>query len=106
LNQDYIRTARAKGLAEKKVILKHALRNAIIPVSTVIGMDLGQLLGGAVIVEVVFARPGLGTLIWDAILQRDYSQVQASVAVFAVLFILVNVLTDISYALLNPRVKV
>jgi len=105
LNQDYIRTARAKGLTEKKVVLKHALRNAIIPVSTVIGLDLGQLLGGAVIVEVVFARPGLGTLIWDAILQRDYSQVQASVAVFALLFILVNVLTDVSYAFLNPRVK-
>ena len=105
LGQDYVRTARAKGLTERKVILKHALRNAIIPVSTVIGMDLGQLLGGAVIVEVVFARPGLGTLIWDAILQRDYPQVQASVAVFALLFILVNVLTDISYALLNPRVK-
>ncbi|MBW2056657.1 MAG: ABC transporter permease [Deltaproteobacteria bacterium] len=105
LGQDYIRTARAKGLKEGRVIFKHALRNAMLSVVTVIGLATGQLLGGAVIIEVIFARPGLGTLIWDAILQRDYPQVQASVAVFAFFFIMVNLFTDLVYALLNPKIK-
>ncbi|HKU97610.1 MAG TPA: ABC transporter permease [Vineibacter sp.] len=106
LGRDYVRTARAKGLREPVVIVKHALRNALLSVVTVIGLTMGQLLGGAVIVEVVFARPGVGTMIWDAILQRDYPQVQAAVAVFAALFIFTNFLTDLLYGLLNPRIRV
>ncbi len=106
LGRDYVRTARAKGLREPVVIVKHALRNALLSVVTVIGLTMGQLLGGAVIVEVVFARPGVGTMIWDAILQRDYPQVQAGVAVFAALFIVTNFLTDLLYGLLNPRIRV
>ncbi|TXL76377.1 ABC transporter permease [Vineibacter terrae] len=106
LGRDYVRTARAKGLREPVVIVKHALRNALLSVVTVIGLTMGQLLGGAVIVEVVFARPGVGTMIWDAILQRDYPQVQAGVAVFAALFIATNFLTDLLYGLLNPRIRV
>lgn len=105
LGREYVRTARAKGVAESVVIVKHALRNALLSVVTVIGLTMGQLLGGAVIVEVVFARPGVGTMIWDAILQRDYPQVQAAVAVFAALFIVTNFLTDIAYSLLNPRIR-
>lgn len=105
LGRDYIRTARAKGVAEPVVIVKHALRNAMLSVVTVIGLTMGQLLGGAVIVEVVFARPGVGTMIWDAILQRDYPQVQAAVAIFAALFIATNFLTDFLYGRLNPRIR-
>ncbi len=106
LGRDYVRTARAKGLPERVVIVRHALRNALLSVITVLGLTVGQLLGGAVIVEVVFARPGVGTMIWDAILQRDYPQVQAAVAVFAALFILTNFLTDALYGALNPRIRV
>jgi len=105
LGREYIRTARAKGVAEPAVIIRHALRNALLSVITVLGLTVGQLLGGAVIVEVVFARPGVGTMIWDAILQRDYPQVQAAVAVFAGLFILTNFLTDLLYGALNPRIR-
>lgn len=105
LGREYIRTARAKGVAEPVVIIRHALRNALLSVITVLGLTVGQLLGGAVIVEVVFARPGVGTMIWDAILQRDYPQVQAAVAVFAGLFILTNFLTDLLYGALNPRIR-
>ena len=106
LGRDYVRTARAKGLPERVVIVRHALRNALLSVITVLGLTVGQLLGGAVIVEVVFARPGVGTMIWDAILQRDYPQVQAAVAVFAALFIVTNFLTDALYGALNPRIRV
>ncbi|HVR53194.1 MAG TPA: ABC transporter permease [Pseudorhodoferax sp.] len=106
LSRDYVRTARAKGLPEHVVVVRHALRNALLSVITVLGLTIGQLLGGAVIVEVVFARPGVGTMIWDAILQRDYPQVQAAVAVFAGLFILTNFLTDALYGALNPRIRV
>ncbi|MBR1221396.1 ABC transporter permease [Bradyrhizobium sp. U87765 SZCCT0131] len=105
LSRDYIRTARAKGLSESVVIVRHALRNALLSVVTVLGLTVGQLLGGAVIVEVVFGRTGAGTMVWDAILQRDYPQVQASVAVFAGLFILTTLLTDMLYTVLNPRIR-
>lgn len=105
LGREYVRTARAKGLTEPVVVVRHALRNALLSVITVLGLTVGQLLGGAVIVEVVFARPGVGTMIWDAILQRDYPQVQAAVAVFAGLFILTNFLTDVLYSALNPRIR-
>jgi ABC-type dipeptide/oligopeptide/nickel transport system permease component len=105
LGREYIRTARAKGVSEPVVVVKHALRNALLSVVTVIGLAMGQLLGGAVIVEVVFARTGVGTMIWDAILQRDYPQVQAAVAIFAGLFIATNFLTDLVYGMLNPRIR-
>lgn len=104
LDRDYIQTARAKGLSETRVVLKHGLRNALLPVITVLALTMGQLFGGAVIVEVVFSRPGVGTLIWDAILQRDYPQVQGSVAAFAAMFIFTNFVADALYGVLNPRV--
>jgi ABC-type dipeptide/oligopeptide/nickel transport system permease component len=105
LHQDYVRTARAKGLAEKIVIYKHALKNAVIPVVTVIGLQLGSLLGGAVITETVFVRSGLGRLMVTAILKRDYPQVQGTLLVFAVVFLVLNLLVDLSYGFLDPRIK-
>ncbi|GGK16954.1 glutathione ABC transporter permease [Caldalkalibacillus thermarum] len=105
INQDYIRTARAKGVKEAVVIYKHALRNALIPVVTVVGLQFGSLLGGAVLTEVVFAINGMGRLIVDAIYARDFPVVQGTVLVASVLFVLVNLLVDISYRLLNKRVE-
>ncbi|MDR7418414.1 MAG: ABC transporter permease [Armatimonadota bacterium] len=105
LNQDYIRTARAKGLASAAVVLRHALRNAAIPVITVIGLDIAYLLGGAVVTETVFSRPGLGKLVVDAIYARDYPMVQGAIMVFAIGILLVNLLVDLSYALVDPRVR-
>ncbi len=105
LSQDYIWTARAKGAAEGAVIFRHALKNALPPIVTVTGLLLARLLGGAIVTEVIFARPGLGKLLVDAILQRDYPQVQGTVTFVAVLVILVNVVVDTSYALLDPRVR-
>ena len=105
IRQDYVRTARAKGLTERLVILRHALKNALIPVVTVIGMMTATLLGGAVFVEVVFAWPGLGRLLVEAILFRDYPVVQGIVLIFASIFILINLLVDISYAYLDPRIR-
>ncbi len=104
LTQEYIRTARAKGLRELVVFHRHALKNALIPVITVIGLNFGRLLGGTVVVEVVFARPGTGKLLFDAIFARDYPQVQATVAFFATLFILVNLVVDLTYAYIDPRI--
>lgn len=104
VRQDYIRTARAKGLAEKKVIYKHALRNAMIPVATVIGLQMGALLGGAVLTETVFSWPGLGSRVVEAIMASDYPMVQGSVIVIATTFVLVNLLVDIIYAYLDPRI--
>lgn len=105
LGQDYIRTARAKGLSEKAVILVHALKNALLPVVTVVGISMGHLLGGAIVVESVFARQGVGKLLMDAILARDYPQVQGTVLIFGCAVIFVNVLVDISYRFLDPRIK-
>ncbi len=105
LQHDYIRTARAKGLREFKVVAKHALRNALIPVITVIGLNMGRLLGGGIVTEMVFARPGMGKLLVDAIYARDYPQVQGIIAVFAMMVILVNLLVDLSYSLVDPRVE-
>lgn len=105
LSSDYVRTARAKGLAERVVIYRHALRNAMIPVLSVLGLGMGQLMGGSVIIEVVFARPGLGKLLVDSITGRDYIQAQACIIVLAAVFVLVNLLTDLSYALVDPRVR-
>ncbi len=105
LRQDYIRTARAKGLSERTVILRHALKNAFLPVITVIGLQLGTLLVGAILTETIFALPGMGRLIVDRILSRDYPVVQGAVLVFATTFVLINLLVDISYAYLDPRIR-
>jgi peptide/nickel transport system permease protein/oligopeptide transport system permease protein len=102
---DYVRTARAKGLTEKLVILRHALKNALIPVVTIIGLQMGILLGGAVLTEMVFAWPGIGRLLVEAILARDYPVVQGVVLVVAAMFILVNLVVDIIYAYLDPRIR-
>ena len=105
LGQDYIRTARAKGLAEQVVVIRHALKNALIPVITMMGLQLGGLLGGAVVVETVFARHGLGHLAVVAILQRDYPLAQGTVLFVATLYVLVNLIVDLAYAYLDPRIR-
>ena len=106
LREDYIRTARAKGLPERTVLFRHALRNALLPVITVAGMQFGSLLTGAIIVEKVFARPGLGTTLLEAISERDYPVVQGTVYVIAVIYVLVNIAVDITYGLIDPRIRV
>ncbi len=106
LGEDYIRTARAKGLVERVVVERHALRNGLIPVVTASGTSLGHLMAGAVIVESIFAWPGVGKMALDAILERDYPVIQAFVLYTGVLFVLINLAVDISYALLDPRVRI
>jgi peptide/nickel transport system permease protein len=105
LGRDYVRTARAKGLVERRVVLRHALRNALIPVVTVVGLQFGALLGGAVIVEQVFSLPGIGRFALEGINLRDYPVVQGAVLVIAAAFVLVNLLVDVVYALIDPRVR-
>lgn len=105
LSQDYIRTAFAKGLHPMKVYFKHALRNVMIPVVTAIGLYTGAILGGAILTETVFSRPGLGKLLLGAVAQRDYNLIQSGLIVFASIVILVNLLVDLSYGLLDPQVK-
>lgn len=104
LSQDYVRTARAKGLQERAVILVHTLRNGLIPIITLAGVEMGYLLGGAVLVEDVFALPGIGRLTYTAILQRDYALVQGAVLFIAFNFVLVNLLVDFLYSVVDPRV--
>lgn len=106
LNQNYIRTAHAFGLRERRVYYKYALKNAIIPTVAVLGVALGTLMGGAVFVEIIFARPGLGTLILDSIENRNFPIVRGSVLVIAVFFVLANLAADLSYRLLDPRIRV
>lgn len=105
VRQDYVRTARAKGLREGLVIGKHALRNAALPILTILAINFGVQLGGTILVEAVFARPGMGSLLVSAIYQRDYPQVQAVVVVFATSILLVNMLVDFLYATVDPRVR-
>ena len=105
LGQDYIRTARAKGLVERLVIARHGLRNALIPIVTVVGVQAGYLLGGAVLTETVFAWPGVGTLMVQGILARDFPLVQGCVLVIAVAFVLVNLAVDLLYAWVDPRIR-
>ncbi len=105
LNEDYVRTARAKGLAERWVNYKHALRNALIPVVTILGLQFGQMLAGAVLTETVFAWPGMGRLIVDSIRANDFPVVQGSILVFALAYALVNTGVDIAYAYLDPRIQ-
>ena len=105
LGQDYIRTARAKGVGEPPVVLKHALRNASIPIVTIVGIELGTLLGGSVITETIFAWPGVGRLSVQAIFNRDYPVVQAAVFLLASTFVIVNFLVDVVYTYLDPRIR-
>ncbi|MEL6381875.1 MAG: ABC transporter permease [Cyanobacteria bacterium J06626_18] len=105
LSQDYIRTARAKGLLEFWVISKHALKNAMLPVVTIVGLEFGTLLGGAILTETIFSWPGIGKWIYEGILQRDYPVVQGGVVFVAFVFVLVNLIVDISYAFLDPRIQ-
>jgi len=105
MQDDYIRTARAKGLAERVVIVKHGLRNALIPVVTMMGLQFGFLLGGSIVVEKVFNWPGLGRLLVDAVEMRDYPVLQAEVLLFSFEFILINLLVDMLYAAINPRIR-
>jgi len=105
LGEDFIRTARAKGLSENVVVVRHAMRNALLPVITLLGLQLGTLLGGAVITEIVFSWPGVGQLTIDAINQRDYPVVQACILLISVAYVLINTLTDVVYAFLDPRIR-
>jgi ABC-type dipeptide/oligopeptide/nickel transport system permease component len=105
LQEDYVRTARAKGLSKRAVILRHALKNALIPIVTLSGLQMGQLMGGAILTETVFGWPGLGRLMVRAIFARDYILLQGAVLVFALAFVLINLIVDISYSFLDPRVS-
>jgi peptide/nickel transport system permease protein len=105
LSDDYVRTARAKGVAESGVVWHHALRNALVPVTTILGLQFGRLLGGAVITESVFSWPGVGRLIRDSIGNRDYAVVQASLLLLVVVFVVINLVTDITYGVLDPRIR-
>lgn len=105
LSQDFTTTARSKGLQEWVVIIKHALKNALIPIITVVGLQFGLLLGGAVLTETVFAWPGLGRLIVDSILARDYPMIQGAILIFGLLYILVNLVVDLLYAVVDPRIR-
>jgi len=105
LGEDFVRTARAKGMPERIVIWKHALLNALLPVITLLGLQLGVLLGGAVITETVFSWPGLGKLTIDAILRRDYPVVQGTILVISITYVVVNMLTDMVYGMVDPRIR-
>ena len=105
LREDYVRTARAKGLALRIVVVRHALRNALMPLVTIMGVQFAALLGGTVIIEQVFALPGLGRLTLDAILNRDYTQLQANMLFFSVVIVLLNLVVDLTYPILDPRIR-
>jgi peptide/nickel transport system permease protein len=106
LGQDYIRTARAKGLARRRIVGYHALRNGLIVVLTIVGLQFGSLMAGSVIVESVFARPGLGSFVVGAIQARDYPAIQGIVLIFAVFYVLINLVLDVLYGLINPRIRI
>jgi len=105
VQEDFVRTARAKGVSESRVVLKHALRNALIPVVTMMGLQFGFLLGGSIVVETVFNWPGLGRLLVDAVTQRDYPVIQGLVLLFSLEFILINLLVDVLYGVINPSIR-
>jgi peptide/nickel transport system permease protein len=105
MGEDYIRTARAKGLKENRVVWKHGVRSAITPVVTIFGLDVGALLGGAVITETVFDIPGIGRLNYDAIIHSDFPIVQGTVILAALFIVVANIIVDIAYAYLDPRVR-
>jgi peptide/nickel transport system permease protein len=105
LQQDYVRFCRMKGVPERSIVVKHALRNAAVPIVTVIGMQAGYLLGGAIVIEQIFSLPGVGRLVLDSVLQRNYPVVQSSVLVIGLMFIVSNLLADVLYAVINPRLR-
>jgi peptide/nickel transport system permease protein len=105
LSQDYIRTARAKGLSERSVVYRHALRNALIPVITLVGLQFGALLAGAIVTEKIFSWPGIGQLTVSAISNRDYSLLQGCILAVGLTYILVNLATDVLYLVVNPRIR-
>jgi peptide/nickel transport system permease protein len=105
LSDDYVRTARAKGLNERRVILRHALRNALIPVVTVIGLTAALMIGGAVVTETVFGLPGVGNLVVSAVQRRDYPVIQGALLAIAVIYVLINLAIDLLYTLIDPRVR-
>lgn len=105
MGEDFIRTARAKGLKERLVVTRHALRNSAIPILTVIGIGVGLLIGGVIVIETVFNIPGIGGLVFDAILKRDYPVIQGVILLFSAVYVLINLVIDISYALLDPRIR-
>jgi peptide/nickel transport system permease protein len=105
LNEDYVRTARAKGLGEWPVVLKHALRNALVPIVTVLGLTVALMIGGAVVTETVFGLPGVGNLVVSAVLRRDYPVIQGALLVIAVIYVIINFAVDLLYTLVDPRVK-
>jgi ABC-type dipeptide/oligopeptide/nickel transport system permease component len=105
LGQDYVRAARAKGLTQRDVILKHAFRNALLPVVTIVGLQIGTLMGGAILTETIFSWPGIGRWVFEAIQARDYPIVQGVTLFVAALFVLINFLVDVSYAVLDPRIR-
>lgn len=106
LRQDYIRTAKAKGLGQIRIVLKHALRNGLIPVVTVVGLQFGILMGGAILTETVFAWPGVGKWLYDGVVKRDYMVIQGGTLLVASTFVLVNLIVDVLYAVINPRISV
>ena len=106
LSADYVRTARAKGLAQRAVVVRHALRNGLIPVVTILGLQMGALMGGAVVTEQIFVLPGFGRLIVEAVFTRDYPVVQGVVLITAASYVLINLLVDLSYSVLNPRIRI
>jgi peptide/nickel transport system permease protein len=106
LRQDYIKTARAKGLSEVKIVLKHALRNGLIPVVTVVGLQFGILLGGAILTETVFAWPGVGKWLFEGVVKRDYMVIQGGTLLVATIFVIINLIVDVLYAIINPRISV
>ncbi len=105
LGLDYVRTARAKGLKERLVVFRHAFRNALLPIITIVGLQLGGLLGGAILTETIFGLPGMGTVVVTSIFARDYPVIQAAVVLIALIFVIVNLIVDISYAYLDPRIR-
>ena len=106
LKQDYIKTAMAKGLSKFKVVYKHALRNALIPVVTTIGLQFGVLLCGAILTETIFAWPGVGKWMYEAVMQRDYMVIQGGTLVIATIFIVINLFVDLLYAIINPKISI
>jgi peptide/nickel transport system permease protein len=105
LHTDYVRTARAKGLADVTVLRRHVLRNASVPIMTVIGLGIALLIGGVVVTESVYSIPGLGRLVVDAVLARDYPTIQAVVLLFSVVYVVINLLVDLTYTVLDPRIS-
>lgn len=105
LSQDYIRTARSKGLKERSILVRHALRNALIPIVTLVGVETGYLLGGTVIVEEIFTLPGIGRLAYNAISQRDYALIQGVTLFIALNFVVINLVVDFIYTVLDPRIS-